>query len=245
MRISRDKLVVWSALLLAVAQTVVAFVAPRGYNLTVFGDLVQTSLLAVGTAAMYRNATQSRGRVSFFWGLMTAGFALWTSSQLMWTYYEVLARQDVPNPFLGDVVVFIHLVPMMGALTLQLQSAQDKRSLHLGSLDVVLLLFWWLYLYVFTVIPWQYVAFDVTRYGNSFNTLYLAEHLLFLAGVGVLWLKTRDSWRMVYGSLMGAALLYGFAFYAADVAIDLHRYYTGSAYDIPLWLPWPPSCGWA
>ena len=234
MKISRDKLVVWSALLLAVAQTVVAFVAPRGYNLTVFGDLVQTSLLAVGTAAMYRNATQSRGRVSFFWGLMAAGFALWTISQLMWTYYEVLARQEVPNPFLGDVVVFIHLVPMMGALTLQLQAAQDKRSLHLGSLDVVLLLFWWLYLYVFTVIPWQYVSFDVTRYGHSFITLYLAEHLLFLTGLAILWLKARDSWRMLYGSLMGAALLYGFGFYAADIAIDLQRYYTGSPYDIPL-----------
>ena len=234
MRITRDKFVMWTALLLAVAQTAVAFVAPRSYGLTVFGDLVQTSLLAVGTAAMYRNATQSRGRVSFFWGLMAAGFALWTASQLMWTYYEVLARQEVPNPFLGDVVVFIHLVPMMGALTLQLQAAQDKRSLQLGSLDVVLLLFWWLYLYVFTVIPWQYVSFDVTRYGNSFITLYLAEHLLFLAGLGILWVKARDSWRMLYGSLMGAALLYGFGFYAADIAIDLQRYYTGSPYDIPL-----------
>jgi len=234
MKISRDKLVVCSALLLAVAQTVAAFAAPRSYGLTVFGDLIQTSLLVIGMAAMYRNATRSRGRVSFFWWLMAAGFALWTASQLMWTYYEVLARQEVPNPFLGDVVVFIHLVPMMGALTLQLQAAQDKRSLQLGSLDVVLLLFWWLYLYVFTVIPWQYVAFDVTRYGNSFITLYLTEHLLFLAGVAILWLKTRDSWRIVYGNLMGAALFYGFGFYAADIAIDLHRYYTGSPYDIPL-----------
>jgi signal transduction histidine kinase len=234
MRITRDNLVLWGALLLAMAQTAAALAVPRSYALTVFGDFVQTSLLVVGTAAMYRNAARTRGRVSFFWGLMTGGFVLWTASQLMWTYYEVLARQEVPNPFLGDVVVFLHLVPMMGALTLQMQSAQDKRSLQLGSLDVVLLLFWWLYLYVFTVIPWQYVAFDVTRYGNSFNTLYLAEHLLFLVGVGILWLKTRDSWRSVYGNMMGAALLYGFAFYAADVAIDLHRYYTGSIYDIPL-----------
>jgi signal transduction histidine kinase len=234
MKMTRDKLVVWSALFLALAQTAAALVAPRSYALTVFGDFVQTSLLVIGTAAMYRNAARTRGRMSFFWGLMSAGFALWTASQLLWTYYEVLARQEVPNPFLGDVVVFIHLVPMMGALTLQMQSAQDRCSLHLGSLDVVLLLFWWLYLYVFTVIPWQYVAFDVTRYGNSFNTLYLAEHLLFMTGVGILWLKTRDSWRTLYGNLMAAALLYGFAFYAADVAIDLHRYYTGSVYDIPL-----------
>jgi len=231
---TRDKLVVWSALVLAVAQTAAALAAPRSYALTVFGDLIQTSLLVIGTAAMCRNARRSHGRVKWFWGLMAGGFALWAASQLGWTYYEVLARQEVPNPFLGDVVVFIHLVPMMGALTLQMHSAPDKRSLELHSLDVVLLLFWWLYLYVFVVIPWQFVAYDVNRYGNAFNTLYLAEHLLFLAGIGVLWLKTRDRWRKLYGNLMGAALLYGFAFYAADVAIDLHHYYTGSVYDIPL-----------
>jgi len=234
MKIARDKLVVCTAVGLALAQTAAALAAPRSYALTVFGDLVQTSLLVIGMVAMYRNAIRSRGRIRFFWGLMTAGFALWTASQLGWTYYEVLARQEVPNPFLGDVVVFIHLVPMMGALTLQMHSAQDQQSLELGSLDVVLLLFWWLYLYVFVVIPWQYVAPNVTRYGDSFNTLYLTEHLLFLAGVGVLWLRTRDRWRNLYGNLMGAALLYGFAFYAADVAIDLHHYYTGSVYDIPL-----------
>ncbi len=234
MKITRDNLVVWSALALALALTAAAFAAPRSYALTVFGDFVQTSLLVIGTLAMCRNAARTRGRTCFFWGLMTTGFALWAASQLLWTYYEVLARQEVPNPFLGDVVVFIHLVPMMGALTLQMQSARDKRSLQLSSLDVVLLLFWWLYLYVFAVIPWQYLAFDVTRYGNAFNAIYLAEHLLFITGVGILWLKTRDRWRTIYGNLMGAALLYGFAFYAADVAIDVHRYYTGSVYDIPL-----------
>ncbi|MGC2321269.1 MAG: HAMP domain-containing sensor histidine kinase [Terriglobales bacterium] len=234
MQMNRDKLVVWGALALALAQTAAALLAPRSYALTVFGDLVQTSLLLIGTAAMYRNARRTKGRWSLFWGLMAAGFGLWAASQLWWTYCEVLARQEVPNPFLGDVVVFIHLVPMMGALTLQMQSAQDKPSLERSSLDVVLLLFWWLYLYVFVVIPWQYVSFDIVRYSNAFNTLYLSEHLLFLAGVAILCLKTRDRWRKVYGNLMGAALLYGFAFYAADVAIDVHHYYTGSVYDIPL-----------
>lgn len=234
MKITRDKLLLWSALLLAGAQTVAALVCPRSYALTACGDLVQGCLLAMGTLAMYRNAARTSGRVRFFWGLMTAGFALWTASQVPWVYYEVLLRRETPNPFLGDVVVFIHLVPMMGALTVQMQSAHDKRSLQLGSLDVALLLFWWLYLYVFTVIPWQYVALNAIQYSNSFDTLYLAEHLLFMAGVSFLWLKTRDAWRMVYGNLMAASLLYGFASYAANVAIGQHRYYTGSVYDIPL-----------
>jgi signal transduction histidine kinase len=233
-KITRDNFVVWSALVLALAQAVAALAMPRCYGLTVFGDLVQTTLLIMATTVMYRNAAKSHWRVCFFWGLMTAGLALWTTSQLVWTYYEVVARRQPPQPFLGDVVIFIHLVPMMGALALQMRPAQDKRSLQLGSVDVVLLLFWWLYLYVFTVIPWQYVAFDLPRYGGSFNTLYLAEHLLFIAGLVALWLKAQNSWRIAYGRLVAAALLYGFASYAADLAIDMHRYYTGSVYDIPL-----------
>ncbi len=114
-------------------QTAVALAARRSYGLTVFGDLVQTSLLVICDGGdVPQRHPGLRGRTpGFFWGLMAAGFALWTASQLGWTYYEVLARQEVPNPFLGDVVVFIHLVPMMGALTLQMQSAQDQQSLEL------------------------------------------------------------------------------------------------------------------
>ena len=234
MHLNGDKLLVRCALLLALAQTAAALLAPRGFALTAFGDIVQNTLLVLGTVAMYRNTVRTAGRIRFFWGLMTAGFALWSLSQLPWVYYEVLLRQETPNPFLGDVVVFIHLVPMMGALTLQMQAAQDKKAQELSSVDVALLLCWWLYLYVFTVIPWQYVAFDVNRYFHAFDTLYMGEHLLFLAGVAALWLTTRDSWRIVYGNLMAAALLYGFSSYAANIAISLHRYYTGSVYDIPL-----------
>ena len=68
MKIARDKLVVWSAVVLALLQTAVALAAPRGYALTVFGDLVQTSLLVIGMVAMYLNAIRTRGRIRFFWG---------------------------------------------------------------------------------------------------------------------------------------------------------------------------------
>jgi len=243
MKLRRHTLVMLVAGTLVGAQTVLSLMVPRCYLLTVFGDLAQSTLLLLGLLIMYSNAARNRGRARFFWALMASGFALWLASQLLWAYYEVLARHEVPNPFIGDVVIVIHLVPMMGALTLQLQAEQSDDALHLSSVDVALLLFWWLYLYLFTVIPWQYVVFDEGRYGQSFNSLYLLEHIVFLASVGLLWLRGHQSWRKVHGNLFGAAVLYSLAFYTADLAIDLHRYYTGSPYDIPLvasiaWFVW-------
>jgi len=149
----------------------------------------------------------------------------------------------VPNPFIGDVVIFIHLVPMMGALTLQIESDRHDELLNLGSVDVLILLSWWLYLYLFAVIPWQFVANDVFRYGQTFNVLYLTEHAVFLVALAALWLKSYKRWRQIHGHLLGAAFMYALSSYAIGVAIDLHRYYTGSSYDIPLvaseaWFVW-------
>ena len=47
---------------------------------------------------------------------MTLGMLFWLTYQGMWNYFEVLKRQDVPPTFLGDIVLFLHLVPMIAAL---------------------------------------------------------------------------------------------------------------------------------
>ena len=88
---------------------------------------------------------------------MVLGMAFWMSYQGLWMYFEVLLRKDFPNPFGGDVVLFLHLVPMTAALAMQPHMEPNDRTTRLGTLDFALLLVWWLYLYLFAVIPWQYV----------------------------------------------------------------------------------------
>ncbi|MBV9086972.1 MAG: hypothetical protein JOY79_05780, partial [Acidobacteriaceae bacterium] len=243
MQIKRNK---WILLAIAVAvsgQTLVSLVLQKSPALTIYGDVVQSVLLTLGLVMMASNARRTHGGRRIFFALMGVGFALWLSSQILWTYYEVLARHEVPNPFVGDVIIFLHLVPMMGALTLQIESDRPNRLLNLGSLDVLILLCWWLYLYVFTVIPWQFVSPDILQYGRTFNELYLTEHAVFAIAVAALWYKSKDHWKQVHGQLLGATLLYALASYTIGIAIDLHRYYTGSSYDIPLvaseaWFVW-------
>jgi diguanylate cyclase (GGDEF)-like protein len=215
-------------------EAVLGFALPRGHTLTAVGDLTQCLLLAVALIFLLANTKQAEQRAKYFWALLGLGCALWLGAQILWTYFEVVLRQEAPNPFVGDVVLFLHLVPMMAALAVQPDRERSDSGSQLGGIDFALLLTWWLYLYLFVVIPWQYVSPDQVIYGRSFDFLYLIEHLAFLACVNAAWLRSTGPWKTVYGHLMGAASVYAAASIAASFAIDFGGYYTGSLYDLPL-----------
>jgi diguanylate cyclase (GGDEF)-like protein len=207
---------------------------PNSIALTAFGDLTQCFLLLFATVSILLVAIKSAARARLFWALMSFGFAMWLGAQIWWTYFEVFLRQEVPNPFTGDIILFLHIVPMMAALAVQPHLKQDGQSGRFGSLDFLLLLVWWLYLYLFIVIPWQYVYPSEVVYGRNFDDLYLCEHLILLACVAVVWRHSAASWRTVYTHLFVAAAIYAAGSIAASIAIDFHLYYTGSLFDVPL-----------
>ena len=213
---------------------VFSLTVPRGHTLTTIGDLTQCLLLSVVLSCLLENGKQTEQRTKFFWVLMALGSGFWLIAQILWTYFEVVLEREVPNPFVGDVILFLHLVPMMAALALQPDRERSEPTSHVGSLDFTLLLLWWLYLYLFVVIPWQYVSPNEALYGRSFDFLYLLEHFVFLACVSAAWLGSNGPWKVIYGHLLGAASLYAISSIAASFAIDFGKYYTGSLYDIPL-----------
>jgi signal transduction histidine kinase len=219
---------------LVFAQSVASLVLRPTFALTVLSDLTQCILLLSGVLSLLPNVVATRGRTRLFWALMTLGVAFWLAYQLLWTYFEVVLRQDVPTPFVGDVVLFLHIVPMMAALALQPHVEQDDRTARLGSLDFALLLIWWLYLYLFAVIPWQYAHTNAATYEHAINVLYLTEKMVFLAGLAVLWSRSKGRWRTVYAHWFGASLVYALSSYVANWGIERHTYYSGSLYDVPL-----------
>ena len=212
----------------------VSVLAPRGIGLTAFGDLTQSALLLCATLFFLSNVRTSYKKAQLFWSLMALGCGMWLCTQILWTYFEVFLRQDTPNPFVGDVVLFLHVVPMMAALVVQPHIQRNNHSLRLVSLDFFLLLTWWLYLYLFIVIPWQYVSPNEAAYGRSFDLLYACEQIVLIVGVGLVWKRSHGAWHTVYGQLFKAALFYSVGSILASVAIDYHQYYTGSLYDVPL-----------
>jgi diguanylate cyclase (GGDEF)-like protein len=226
----------WTGIVCAVvcAHVFVSVLVPRSIALTAFGDLTQCALLFFAMLSILSNMKTGYNKAKLFWTLMAFGCGMWLCSQVLWTYFEVFLRQEVPNPFVGDVVLFLHVVPMMAALVVQPHIQRNDHSLRLVSLDFFLLLTWWLYLYLFIVIPWQYVSPNEAVYGHSFDVLYACEQIVLIAGVGLVWRRSHGSWRLVYRQLFIAALFYSVGSILAGVAIDYHRYYTGSLYDVPL-----------
>jgi diguanylate cyclase (GGDEF)-like protein len=212
----------------------VSLLVPRSTGLTAFGDLTQCVLLFCGTLFILSNIRTSDKKTQLFWTLMALGCGMWLCAQVLWTYFEVFLRQETPNPFVGDVILFLHIVPMMAALAVQPHIQRDTHSLRLVSLDFFLLLTWWLYLYLFIVIPWQYVSPNEAVYGRSFDFLYALEQLVLIVGISLVWKRSNGPWRSIFAHLFKAAVLYSLGSILASVAIDYHQYYTGSLYDIPL-----------
>ena len=231
------KLWVYLLVTLVLAQTAASLLMPRGEPLTIASDLIQGTLLLVATAAFLPNISRSRCpslHIRLFWILMSAGMLFWLTYQGMWNYFEVFKRQDVPNPFLGDVVLFLHLVPMIAALAVLPHLREDERDERIRMLDFALLLIWWVFIYVYAVIPWQTVQVDEAAYSANLNFAYLTEKLVLLVSLTILAYTAHGGWRQIYGQLLGASALYASSSYVANWAIGHKLYYSGSIYDIPL-----------
>jgi len=236
---------VWlTAVMAALAAFIVAaLVLPQSFRLTAFTDVIESLLLLSGVASFIPLVLRSHGRMRVFWSLIVFGLVLWLTYQLLWVYYEVGLRRDVPDLFNGDVILFLNLVPPMAALALRPDVRRDEYAARLGRLDFALLLVWWFYLYVLIVMPWQYVVANVSAYNRNLNAVYLAEKLALLVGLAACWVGGKGRWKNLYASLFGMIFSYSASSTLANFAIQRNVYYSGSFYDIPLacamaWLTW-------
>lgn len=219
---------------LTAAQPLGTALLPRGFALAAFADVSQILLLTSGALALLPNIDSSRGRSWWFWLLIEAGILIWLSYHLLWFYREIWCGSAVPDLYGGDILVFLHLVPMMAAVVLELQHKRQEARTQFGWVDFALLQMWWLFLYLFAVIPWQYFAPDSHWYNRNFDVLYLAEKIVLLGGFAIAWLRSSGSRRMLHGQWFGVTFLYTISSSVANYAIEKHAYFAGSVYDIPL-----------
>jgi signal transduction histidine kinase len=227
---------VWAISLgcLVLVQIGASLFLPRSFRLTAISDLIQLALLLSAAASCVPSILKNTGRARVFWALMAFGLTSWSTYQIFWTYFEVVKKQDVPNLFTSDVILFLHIVPMMAALALQPNVEQHDRDLRLGSLDFALLLLWWVYLYLYAVIPWQYVYASESAYALNLKVSYFTEQLAFLVALVFLWSRSTGLWKTIYAHWFGASLLYSLGSWLANSAIAGDTYYSGSMYDLPL-----------
>lgn len=219
---------------LVLLQIAASLLLRHGFALVAVSDLLQSVLLMSAFVSCVPAISHNRGRKRLFWLLMAVGIATWTCYQLVWTYVEVVQRRDVPDLFIWDALLFLHVVPMMAALALQPNIEQHDRDLKLGSLDFALLLLWWVFVYVYSVMAWQFGSPDPAAYQLNLNTSYLVEKVALLGGLALLWYRSSGAWRRIFAHYFGATLLYSTSSYIANIAVLHHTYYSGSLYDLPL-----------
>src|SRR5678815_1149987 len=218
-----------ASLVLAVAA--VSLLTPPGPRLTTFGDLFALALLLTTCAAMVRNAfAQERSRS--FWSLLALGCILWTINTALWTYYEVILRQQLPEPCIGDVILFVHIATFMAAVALRPHRARKDRKILLDTLNFLMLLIWWIFLYAFIVFPDQYVSLNVSVYSHNYDLLYLLENLAFVSLLGMVASSTQGNWRRVYWNLFIASAVYTLGSQMINAAIARNQYYSGGIYDL-------------
>jgi signal transduction histidine kinase len=223
---------------LVLGGTAISLWVPPGRFLTGYGDLTYLGLLLVGTFVMAGNALRMP-RFRAFWMLMACGCLLWAVSAGFWAYYEVLLRTELPDPSIGDVILFVHVVPFMAAVALRPHRSQGDRRVSLDTLNFLMLLVWWICLYAFVVFPDEYVTLH-PLYSSNYNILYLLENLALVFVLGMNAALTQGGWHKIYRNLFIASALYALSSEVINAAIDRGQYHSGSIYDLPLTI----SVGW-
>ena len=191
---------------------------------------------AIGTATLVvaiRNAVDSRGHTRLFWTLMSAGLAMWWINQAGWLWFEVVLRQPVPDPFYGDIILFLHPVPLMAAVAIRPQKAHESERVLSSALNVVILLVWGVVVYTYAVFPDEYLVRNVIVYSLRWDALYLAESLIVIAVSGWSFLTSTGPWRSLYRSILLASTMYAVASETINIAISHGTYVTGGLADIP------------
>lgn len=218
-------------LLLAFALAPVVF--PNATFRVALGDIVPLLALAVAFVLSARNAFDSRGHTRLFWGLMTASMAMWCFNQACWTWFEVVIRKPLPDPFLGDIVLFMHVVPMMAAVAIRPHAAQKNEGILTSALNVLILVVWWVVVYAYFVFPQEYIVTDKLVYTLRWDLLYAVEGLMLIGIAGSAYFSSSGSWRKLYGGIFAASVLYSLASEAMNAAIERGTYRTGGLYDVP------------
>ena len=218
---------------LLLALFLVPVVFPSPFLRVAMGDLIPLLLVAAALILSARNAFDSRGHTRLFWSLIAAGMAMWCFNQASWVWFEVVVRRPLPEPSLGDVVLFLHVVPIMAAVAIRPQQAEEREGMLPSALNVLILLVWWVVVYAFFVFPEEYLVTNLTVYRLRWDLLFFVEGVMLISLSGSAFFTSSGAWRKLYRNIFFASVLYTFSAEAINAAIERGTYKTGGLYDVP------------
>jgi PAS domain S-box-containing protein len=230
---------------IVVIKAVLSLAVKPGSFLFSYSAISYFVLLLVATSFAIRNGIQNTLGNRPFWVFLAIAYGLWSLDQWIYIYYNFGLHVDVPDNSIADPVLFLHIVPFMAAAATLPDRNESDRRLYRVILDFLLLLFFWGFLYVYAVFPYEFLSPNPTSYALRFDTLYLIENWVLVLALGILSLRVRSPWKALYLHLLGASTLYALSSAFANLAIDSGGYVNGKLYGLGLiasvcWYVWVP-----
>jgi signal transduction histidine kinase len=229
---------------IVVIKAVLSFAVKPGSFLASYSGISYLLLLLLATAFAIRNAIQNTLGSREFWAFLGTAYGLWAMHQYLQVYYELGLHLSVPNDSIADTLLFLHVVPLMAAVAALPSGNSSDRNTYRVLLDSLLLLFFWTFLYGYSVFPYQYL-YATTSYAVRFDIIYLLENLALVLAAGIFTLRIEAPWKQIYLHLLGASALYTLSSTYANLAIDAGGYVNGKLYGLGLtasvcWSVWIP-----
>jgi signal transduction histidine kinase len=212
----------------------ISILLPAGATRTSAANILLCLMPLLVNGALLINAVSPDWQKKAFWMLLALGSSLWMAGQTFWTYVEVYQHRHVSNLFNGDILFFLHTVPMIVALTMRPHKHSEDRKMLYGYVDFGLMLCWWFYLYAFVVIPWQYVMADGWRYVQAYTLISALENLVFAGGAAMLAWRSTGYWRRIYAHIAAAGSIYMLGILTVNLMVDRTAYSRGDLYNLPL-----------
>jgi signal transduction histidine kinase len=212
----------------------IALLAPPESALAGFSYFFACLVPLFANTCLLWNAASPYRRQNGFWMLLALGCTFWLAGILVMVYNEFEAGNHTQTTFTADLLFFLHTVPFMASLALMPHARKMRETLRFGLIDLLLLAVLWLYVYIFAAMPWKLVSPDRQLFHSRDLTSYVIENLVVAIGFGVLFFRTRGSWRTVYGHLFGAFSLYAAGMFLADLAVRGGLLHSGSLLRLPM-----------
>jgi PAS domain S-box-containing protein len=237
----------WPAVLvgIVVLKAFLSLAIKPGSGVAAYSSIIYFLLLLLAAGFAARNGVQNTLGARPFWVFLAIADGLWALDQWVHLYYDLGLHIDVPDNSIADPVLFLHVVPLIAAAAALPHRNTSERRVHPATLNFLFLLFFWSFLYGYTVLPYQYLLPNATSYALRFDILYLLVNLVLVSAVSYLILRSHPPWKSIYLNLLGASALYALSSTVANLAIDSGGYVSGKLYGLGLtasvcWFVWIP-----
>lgn len=183
-------------------------------------------VLVFGASIAAQNAARSRHSIRLFWSLVAGGLGLWAVNALVGTLYAIGLGRSLPELTLSAPIMFLHTIVMLAAMAAHPHEKRLDHRPYPANLNFLLLLLFWISLYIFLLVPGQYLNWNQSLI-EWFSTLYFIENIALAAIGATLAVRVRSLWKVVYSSLFGASFLYACSSMAANLKVAQGVYFPG------------------